>query len=277
MSATFLLPPCAVTFTSSATRAASVLSVATTHLHPFSATTNATCTCWHFRHTQFPDLCPSRAEGLTAATAAQLTRMPTEVRNALTAANRAEPGRVWPSDRARALLNNIFSRSGSMWLDAVPYVSSLRLVDQSFQDAGRLRAVVCMFSFFGTCGTCSCGNTVEDDEVAHALGCTRLSGLVRSRHDEMAEVLCEFVSHLGFSSSQRGRFSRPAPSTTPRHAETFTATCAPGLATFSPTSRSIIAWVLFRLQAIGYRIQLRDWITRVPKNKIIGTEVLEKT
>jgi hypothetical protein len=61
------------------------------------------------------------------------------------------------------------------------------------------------FSSFGTCWTCSCGHTVEDDDVVHALGCNRLSGLLQSRHghDEMAEVLREFVSRLGFSSGFR--------------------------------------------------------------------------
>jgi hypothetical protein len=37
---------------------------------------------------------------------------------------------------------------------------------------------------------------------------------------------------------------RPAPHTAPRHAGTFTATCAPGLVTFLPTSHSFIPWLL---------------------------------
>jgi hypothetical protein len=102
------------------------------------------------------------------------------------------------------------------------------------------------FVSFGACWTCSCGHTFEDDDVAHALGCNRLSGLVQSRHDETAEVLREFVGRLGFSSCREGRYSwlAPAPPTNPRHAGTFTATCARGLTTFSPTSRSSITWLL---------------------------------
>jgi hypothetical protein len=70
-----------------------------------------------------------------------------------------------------------------------------------------------MFSSFGACWTCSCGHTVEDDTVAHALGCNRLSGLVQSRHDEETEVLHECVGQLGFSSSREGRYFRLAPRT----------------------------------------------------------------
>jgi hypothetical protein len=77
------------------------------------------------------------------------------------------------------------------------------------------------FSSFCTCWTCSCGHTVENDDVVHALGYNRLIGLVQSRHDETTEVLCEFVGRLG-----------------------FTATCAPGLVTFSQTSCSSITWPL---------------------------------
>jgi hypothetical protein len=97
-----------------------------------------------------------------------------------------------------------------MWLDAVPYAPSRCLDDQSFQDAGRVHMRVRTFSSFGTCWTCSCGHIVEDDDVAHALGCNRLSNLVQSRHDDTAEVLREFVGRLGFSSSREGRCFRLA-------------------------------------------------------------------
>jgi hypothetical protein len=122
-------PACAAAFISSATRAASALSAAAINMHPFSAPTSATSACWQFLHTHFPELCPSPAEGLTAATAAQLTWLPTQVRNALTAANRAELTRLWPAHRARALLHSIFSHPGSMLVDGEPYTPSLRLDD----------------------------------------------------------------------------------------------------------------------------------------------------
>jgi hypothetical protein len=174
--------------------------------------------------------------------AAQLTRLPIQDCNALTAANRAKLTPLWLTDRAQALLKSIYSWTGSMWLDAVPYAPSLRLDDESFQDTGRDRMGVRTFSSFGTCWTCSCGHTIEDDDVVHALGCNRLSGLVQSRHDETAEVLGEFVVRLGFSSSREMRYfgSLPAPQTAPRRVETSIATCAQAPAMCSPMSCSFI-------------------------------------
>jgi hypothetical protein len=46
--------------------------------------------------------------------------------------------------------------------------------------------------------TCTCGHTVEDNDVAHALGCNRLSGLVQSRPDDTAEALREFIGCWAF-------------------------------------------------------------------------------
>jgi hypothetical protein len=38
---------------------------------------------------------------------------------------------------------------------------------------------------------------VEDNDVSHALGCNRLSGLLQSHHDDTTKVLQEFVGRLG--------------------------------------------------------------------------------
>jgi hypothetical protein len=116
-------PPaaCAAAFISSATRDATAVFATATHPHPFSAPTRATSACRHLLQTHFPELCASLAEVFTAATAAQLARLPTQVHNTLTAANRAELTRLWPTDRAWALLNVTSSRPGSMWLHAVPF------------------------------------------------------------------------------------------------------------------------------------------------------------
>jgi hypothetical protein len=70
-----------------------------------------------------------------------------------------------------------------MWLDAVPYATSLCLDNQSFQDDGRARMGVGSISSFGPCWTCSGCQIVEKEDVAHALGCYQLSGLVQSRHN----------------------------------------------------------------------------------------------
>jgi hypothetical protein len=92
-----------------------------------------------------------------------------------------------------------------MWLDAVSYAPFLPLVDKACQDAARVRTGVRTFSSFGNAWTCACGHTMEDDDIAHALGCNRLSALVQSCHDDTAEVLAKFVGRLGFSSSREGR------------------------------------------------------------------------
>jgi hypothetical protein len=72
------------------------------------------------------------------------------------------------------------------------------------------------YSCFGNAWTCGGGQTVADDDAAHALGSNRLSGLVQSRYDDTAEVLREFVGRLGFSSSREGRYSGLAPRTANR-------------------------------------------------------------
>jgi hypothetical protein len=72
------------------------------------------------------------------------------------------------------------------------------------------------FSSFGTCWMCSCSHNVEDNDVAHALGCTGLRGLIQSRYDETAEALHKFVGRLGLFSSREGRLSRLALRTSDR-------------------------------------------------------------
>jgi hypothetical protein len=164
-------------------------------------------------NSRFPDHCPSPTDGLSAPAASQLALLPASVHRELHAASRAELTRFWPTDRARALLHSISTRPGSMWLDVVPYAPFLRLDDQAFQDAARVHMGVRTFSSFGNAWKCPCGHTVEDNDVTHALGCNRLSGLVQSRRDEPAEVLREFISRLGFPSIREGRYSRLEPCT----------------------------------------------------------------
>jgi hypothetical protein len=69
------------------------------------------------------------------------------------------------------------------------------------------------FSSLGTFWTSSCGHAVGDDDLAHAIGFNRLSGLMQSLHDETAELLRKLVGRLGSSSSREGRYSRLAPRT----------------------------------------------------------------
>jgi hypothetical protein len=67
------------------------------------------------------------------------------------------------------------------------------------------------YSFSGS-WTCACGRLVEWDDVAHDLGCIRLSGL----HDDTADSLryFKFVGCMGFCSSREARYSRLAPRAT---------------------------------------------------------------
>jgi hypothetical protein len=99
-----------------------------------------------------------------------------------------------------------------------------------------------MFSSFGTCWTCTCGHNFEDDDVVHALGCSRLIGLTQSRHEDVCKSLLASWALLAVRGDTPGLHL--APPTVPKHAGTFTATCDPSLVTFSQTSRSSIPWLL---------------------------------
>jgi hypothetical protein len=83
--------------------------------------------------------------------------------------------------------------------------------------------VVRTLSSFANAWMFAYGHTLKDDDVAHALGCNKLSGLVQSHHEDTVEVLREFVGPLQFSSSQAVRYLRlsPAPRTAPRRAGDF--------------------------------------------------------
>jgi hypothetical protein len=74
---------------------------------------------------------------------------------------------------------------------------------------------VCMevrpFSSSGTSWTSTCSHAVEADNVALALGCNQLSGLMQGRHDDTVEVLRDLVTFHAFSSSREGQYSCAAP------------------------------------------------------------------
>jgi hypothetical protein len=92
-----------------------------------------------------PQTLPLVGRGLYGRDSRAAHPVANQVRKALTAAIGAELMHVWPTGRASALLNNISSRPGSMWLDAVPYAPALRLDVQSYQDEGRVRMGVRTF------------------------------------------------------------------------------------------------------------------------------------
>jgi hypothetical protein len=130
-----------------------------------------------------------------------------------------------------------------MWLNVIPYAPSLRLADQWFQVAGSVRSGVQSFSSFGTCWTCTCGHTDDNNDDAHALGCNQLSSPFQSCHERAAEVLREFIA---WASAQATRGDnprlRPAPLIVPKYFGAFNATYALDVATFSEISRSSIPW-----------------------------------
>jgi hypothetical protein len=72
------------------------------------------------------------------------------------------------------------------------------------------------FTTMATPWTCACGHHVAEDDVAHALSCSALSGLVQARHDETADCLREYAGRLGFGSSREGSYMRRGSLTTNR-------------------------------------------------------------
>jgi hypothetical protein len=122
---------------------------ATFHLHPFTAPNSAAPDAWRHMHSRFPDQCPPPADGFCVPAGPQHAPLPTLIRCALHTASQAELLRLYPIDRAQALQSSILDQPGSMWLDAVPYAPSLRLSDQAFQAAARVRMGIRTFSSFG--------------------------------------------------------------------------------------------------------------------------------
>jgi hypothetical protein len=88
-------------FTSSAARVASALSITTLHLDPFSPPASSAYACWHFLHAHFPHQCPSPSEGINATTSAQLSWLPTKARRTLAVANHAQLARLSPAASSR--------------------------------------------------------------------------------------------------------------------------------------------------------------------------------
>jgi hypothetical protein len=98
----------------------------------------------------------------------------------------------------------------------LPVVPSVRLDDQSFQDNARIRLGVRNFTTMSQAWRCTCGQLVDGDDVAHALGCRSLNSLIIARHDETADALREYAGRLGFSSSREGPYMRRGSRTTNR-------------------------------------------------------------
>jgi hypothetical protein len=93
-------PPdvCAAAFLSSATRAATSLSAAASHLQPFAAPYGTALAALRHIHSHFAALCPHPAVGFTDPAAAQLAQLPTLVRRALHEADHAELVRLLSAD-----------------------------------------------------------------------------------------------------------------------------------------------------------------------------------
>jgi hypothetical protein len=179
---------------------------------------------------------------LTAATAWQLTRLPTKVLDVLTVASRAELTRPWPTDRARSLLDSIFSRPGSMWRDAVPCPP---LPAWMINHPGTKAAYAweCApsppFARAGRDPAAKLSKTTTLRTLYAATGSAVSCKAAMTRRQEFcANSWAAWACPLAKKGDTLSL--RTATPTAPSHAGNFTATCAPALATFSPTSRSSI-------------------------------------
>jgi hypothetical protein len=87
----------------------------------------------------------------------------------------------------------------------------------------KTRAAAAGRMHMGVCAgwPCTCRQTVQEDVIAHALGCNRHSGLVRSRHENTADVLRGFISCLARVLKPLGEASglQAAPRAASRHAK----------------------------------------------------------
>jgi hypothetical protein len=100
------IPPqaCDAAFLSSTAHAATALSIAAPHLHPFAAPNSAALEAWRCMHSPFPDHCLPPADCFSAPAVLQLAHLPTHLRRALHAVSHVEMLCLWPTDRARALV-----------------------------------------------------------------------------------------------------------------------------------------------------------------------------
>jgi hypothetical protein len=98
-----------------------------------------------------------------------------------------------PRDRDQALLHSRSTFPGSKWLDKLPVVLFLRLDGQSIQGNARIGLGVHNFATMSQAWHCTCGQVVDSNNVAHALGCLSLNSLIITRHDENADALRERV------------------------------------------------------------------------------------
>jgi hypothetical protein len=105
---------CAAAVLSSAIHAATALSTAAPHLHPFAAPHNSVY-AWLHIVSRCPDVCPPLADGLFVPTTARLAQLPTNLCSAINAMAHAKLKRLGPTDQAQARLGCISTRSSSMW------------------------------------------------------------------------------------------------------------------------------------------------------------------
>ena len=101
-----------------------------------------------------------------------------------------------PPEDQQALLLSSETRQGNLWLNASTSIPSLRLPDQAFQDNARLLLGVNTFSSAPCPWVCTCGTTVDGNDVQHAFACPKLSSLTIGRHDATVDDV-RVVAHYG--------------------------------------------------------------------------------
>jgi hypothetical protein len=125
----------------------------------------------------------------------------------------------------------------------LPHAPFVRL-DQSFQDAALIHMEVRTVSFLGHGWACPFGFTMEDDNVAHTLGCKQLSCLVQSCHDDVAKVLQSPLATWDSPAFARGGLGGTPGSCPTSPTARWDFYCNQELTTYSQTSRSSTPWPL---------------------------------
>jgi hypothetical protein len=84
----------------------------------------------------------------------------------------------------------------------------LLLDDQALPGNHRIRHGVHTFTTLSHAWNSTCGQLVDGDDAANALGCRSLNSLIIAQHDKTAGALRESVGSLGFTSSREGAYMR---------------------------------------------------------------------
>ena len=155
-----------------------------THPHAFPSSAADASAAWRALRVSFPDISPPEATTFSPHHEQLFFNAARHVRRSLHARRAQQLLALKHSARERAHYHSISSRPASMWLETLPVAPPLHLSDQAFKDNARIRLGVKAFTTTHEPWLCTCGQRITDDDVAHALSCSKLAGLVQGRHDD---------------------------------------------------------------------------------------------